>query len=73
MNRRTTLTLTTMALLSLGAFGSARADEKVEFREVMHATSVQSQEVGDVEGHAPALVRVSGLATGRSAPLISSA
>jgi hypothetical protein len=32
------------------------------FREVMHATSVQAQEVGDVEGHVPALVRFSGLA-----------
>jgi hypothetical protein len=62
MNRPTTFTLTAMPLLCLGAFGSARADEKVEFREVLHAASVQSQDVGDVEGHAPALVRVSGLA-----------
>jgi hypothetical protein len=62
MDRRTTLALTTVALLCLGGFGSARADEKVEFREVMHATSVQPQEVGDVEGHVPALVRFSGLA-----------
>lgn len=62
MDRRTALTLTTAALFCVGAFGSARADEKLEFREVMHATSVQSQEVGDVEGHAPALVRFSGLA-----------
>jgi hypothetical protein len=62
MNRCTTLTLTTLALLCLGAFGSARADETVKFREVMHANSVQSQEVGDVDGHVPALVRFSGLA-----------
>jgi hypothetical protein len=63
MDRLTALTLTTIALLCVGASGGARADERVEFREVMHATSVQSQEVGDVEGHAPALVRFSGLAS----------
>jgi hypothetical protein len=61
MNRLTILNLTTMALLCLGEVSGARADETVEFREVMHATSVQSQEVGDVEGHTPALVRFSGL------------
>jgi hypothetical protein len=63
MNRRTTLTLTTMALLSLGAFGSAQADETLKFRATMHATSVQSQDIGDVDGHAASLGRFSGLAT----------
>jgi hypothetical protein len=51
MNRRITLTLTTMALLSLGAFGSAQADETLKFRAIMHATSLQSQDIGDADGH----------------------
>jgi hypothetical protein len=63
MNRRTTLSVTTMALLCLGAFGSAQADETLKFRSIMHATSVQSQEIGDVDGHAALLSRFSGLAT----------
>src|SRR5215467_8833933 len=41
----------------------ARADEVVKFRVVMHATYLQSQEVGDVEGHALALAHYSGLAS----------
>jgi hypothetical protein len=40
----------------------ARADETLKFRLVTHATSVQSQDVGDVDGHALGLARQSGLA-----------
>ena len=64
MNRHSTLTsLTAAGLIGLYASGNALADETVKFREIMHATSVQSQDVGDVDGHAPALVRFSGLAS----------
>jgi hypothetical protein len=63
MNRRSIVALSTAAPLCLGAFSNARADETVKFRQVMHAISVQSQDVGDVDGHALSLVRFSGIAT----------
>jgi hypothetical protein len=40
----------------------AKADEVLKFRIVTHATSVQSLDVGDVEGHTQGLARQSGLA-----------
>lgn len=40
----------------------ARADEALKFRIVMHATSNQTQDVGDVDGHTMSLSRFSGLA-----------
>jgi hypothetical protein len=40
----------------------ANADEVLKFRIVTHATSVQSLDVGDVDGHAQGLARQSGLA-----------
>jgi hypothetical protein len=63
MNRRSTLVLSTAALLCLGAFSNARADETLKFREIMHATSAQSQDIGDVDGHTATLIRFSGLAS----------
>src|SRR5215475_744495 len=63
MNRRSILTLTTMALLCLGASSYARADETLKFRTIVHATSVQSQDVGDVDGHLISVGRFSGLAS----------
>jgi hypothetical protein len=63
MNRRSTLTLTTTALLYLGAFSNAQADETVKFRLIMHATAVQTQEVGDVDGHVLGVAHYSGLAS----------
>lgn len=63
MNRRSMLTLSTAALLCLGAFSNAHADETVKFRTVMHAISVQSQDIGDVDGHTAGLARFSGLAS----------
>jgi hypothetical protein len=41
----------------------ARADEVLKFRHVMHATFIQSQEVGDVDGHTLGLSHYSGLAS----------
>ena len=41
----------------------AKADETLKFRIVGHATSFQSQDVGDVDGHALILARLSGLAS----------
>jgi len=63
MNRRNILSLSTMAVLCLGAFSNARADETLKFRVVMHATSAQTQEVGDVDGHVLGLAHYSGLAS----------
>jgi len=57
------LTLSTAALLFLGVFGNARADETLKFRATMHSTFVQSQEVGDVDGHVLGVARFSGLAS----------
>ena len=51
VDRRSMLILATMALLCLGASSYARADETLTFRATVHATSVQSQDVGDVDGH----------------------
>jgi hypothetical protein len=57
------LALSTAALLCLGAFSNAQADETLKFRQVMHATFAQSQDIGDVGGHAALVVRFSGLAS----------
>jgi hypothetical protein len=62
VNRRSMLSLSAAALLCLSALCNARADEVLKFRLVMHATSVQTQEVGDVDGHLLGLARQSGLA-----------
>jgi hypothetical protein len=74
MNRRNMLSLSTAALLCLGAFSNAQADETLKFRTIMHAASAQSQEVGDVEGHTAGLHAFPDslrLPTGRSALAIS--
>jgi hypothetical protein len=63
VDRRSILTLATMALLCLGASSYARADETLTFRATVHATSVQSQDVGDVDGHLMSIGRFSGLAS----------
>jgi hypothetical protein len=53
--------------MAVGVIGfcasSARADEVVKFRMFVHAISVQSQEVGDVDGHLLYLGRFSGVAS----------
>jgi hypothetical protein len=48
-----------ITLLAVGA--AAKADETLKYRAVMHATSVQPQDVGDVDGHSLTLVRFSGI------------
>jgi hypothetical protein len=63
MSRRATIILATLALVGLGALRPAHADENIELRAVMHTTSVETQEVGDVDGHVVGVVRASGLAS----------
>jgi hypothetical protein len=57
------LSLAAVGLMGFCASSIARADEVLKFRVVMHATYLQSQEVGDVDGHALALAHYSGLAS----------
>jgi hypothetical protein len=57
------ITLSTVSLSFFGALCTARADETLKFRLVMHVTAVQTQEVGDVDGHVLGVGRYSGLAT----------
>jgi hypothetical protein len=52
-----------MALLCLSASSYARADETLKFRTIVHATGVQSQDVGDVDGHLISVGRFAGLAS----------
>jgi len=71
MNRRSIFSLATSRSLSLTVVGVmafcassiARADEVLKYRAILHATAVQTQEVGDVDGHTLALVHYSGLAS----------
>jgi hypothetical protein len=63
MNRRSMLALVAMAPLGFLAANAAHADETLKFRSVLHATSAQFQDVGDVEGHALGLIRFTGLAS----------
>src|SRR5262245_21024658 len=63
MNGRSILTLATLALLCLGASSYARADETLKFRAIVHASSVQSQDVGDVDGHLMSIGRFAGIAS----------
>lgn len=61
MTRNATLVLAPMVLCI--AFQTARADEVLKYRTIMHATATQSQDIGDVDGHAMYLARFSGLAS----------
>lgn len=63
MNHRRVLNqLAAIAALAFFTASIAKADEVINIHVVTHATSAQSQEVGDVDGHALGLVRQSGLA-----------
>jgi hypothetical protein len=62
-NRRGILSLAAAGLIGFCAAATARADETLKFRLFMHATSAQSLDVGDVDGHAMSLVRFTGLAS----------
>lgn len=61
MYRQKLLALTAIASLVVGVAGSAHADETLKIRTVMHAISVQSHEVGDVDGHVVSVTHYSGL------------
>jgi hypothetical protein len=63
MNRRSILTMMVFGVVSFAGGGIARADEPLKFRLVTHATAVQTQEVGDVDGHVVVVARYSGLAS----------
>jgi hypothetical protein len=54
-----------LALIGLAAIFAmpAKADETLKYRGVYQAASVQSQDVGDIDGHAISVVRLSGLAS----------
>jgi hypothetical protein len=61
------ITVLLAALACVGTISAATVRpaqaEDLEFRAVMHVTSAQSQDVGDVEGHVLSLVRASGIAS----------
>jgi hypothetical protein len=48
MNGRSIFTMTAVGVIGLCADTIARANELLKFRMFTHATSVQTQEVGDV-------------------------
>jgi len=61
MRRHRLLVPSALALIVLGTATHAQADETLKYRAVMHGTSVQPQDVGDIEGHSLTLVRFSGI------------
>jgi hypothetical protein len=61
MSRRSIIIMMAVGVTSLCASSIARADEVLKFRMFLHATFIQNQEVGDVEGHALYVGRYSGL------------
>jgi hypothetical protein len=44
-----------------GTLSDMRTDEALKFRMITHVTWAQSQDIGDMDGHAASLVRFSGL------------
>jgi hypothetical protein len=56
------ITVLLAALAFVGTIPAASAED-LEFREVVHITSLATQEIGDVDGHVAALVRTSGIAS----------
>jgi hypothetical protein len=63
MNRHSVLGLAVTAVIGFSATSIARADEVVKFRMITHATSVQTLNVDDVDGHILVLGHFDGLAT----------
>jgi hypothetical protein len=61
MTNRVFLGVVAACVLALGASG-AQADETLKYRQFVHVTAAQSQDVGDVDGHALTVFRFSGLA-----------
>jgi hypothetical protein len=62
MNRSSVLTMMAIGVIGFCASSIARADEVLKFRMFVHGTSIQTQEVGDVDGHILAVGRFSGQA-----------
>jgi hypothetical protein len=62
MSRRALL-MVAIGVIGFCACSFARADEVLKFRIVMHAISIQTQDVGDVDGHTMSAGRYSGLAS----------
>jgi hypothetical protein len=62
MKRYAIFTLITTTLLSVGANRSANADEVLKWRHVQHNQSIQSLDVGDVNGHSLYLYQLPGIA-----------
>jgi len=62
MNRRIVLPMMAVGVIGFCASSIARADEVLRFRMFVHGTSIQTQEVGDVDGHVLAVGRFSGQA-----------
>jgi len=61
MHRFGILTIVSTAMFSVVCAGSVRADETLKYRQFVHVTGAQSQEVGDVDGHALTVFKFSGL------------
>ena len=49
------------ASFAFDAATKAQADETIKYRAIFNGTAVQSQDVGDVDGHSIVLVRFSGI------------
>ena len=62
MKRHSVLAMMAVGVIGLCVSSIARADEVLKFRMFLHATSVQTQEVGDVDGHVLIAGHYSGLA-----------
>src|SRR4051794_13077487 len=54
--------LAAVSFAGLSAIDAASAED-LEFREVVHITSLQAQEIGDADGHVIGLVRTAGIAS----------
>ncbi len=62
MMKAITILLAALSFAGLSAIDAASAED-LEFREVVHITSLQTQEINDVDGHVIGLVRTAGIAS----------
>lgn len=60
---RKSVVVSALCAISFCVASDAWADETIKFRNVFHAMSVQTQEVGDVDGHTLGVAHYSGLAS----------
>jgi hypothetical protein len=63
MNRRSFLTMMSAGVIGFCAGNIAKADEVLKFRIFTHAVSLQSLDVGNVDGHSMFLGHFAGLAS----------